>query len=600
MQTWTDRHETLIVELSVKQQDIIARLPSHLRCFVLVQDYSAYTPRDHAVWRFLMHQLQHQLAESAHPVYLEGIEKTGISLEHIPSINEMNECLGQIGWQALCVDGFIPPAIFMEFQSLRTLVIASNMRTIDQIFYTPAPDILHESAGHAPFLIDVDYAEFLQKIGEIGMKALSSKKDETTYEAIRHLSIIKEKLNATKDEVSAAESELEKAIEDNVELSEAALLTRLHWWTVEYGLVGDLDDYKIFGAGLLSSLGESNHCLDDVRVQKKLLTVDAINQAYDITTEQPQLFVTHSCRHLSQVLEDAAKGMAQRVGGATSVRTAIKSEVVSTLVYNSGIEVSGVVTNLVTDSMDNISYVQTSGRTQLAWQGQQIPGHGTEYHSAGFGSPVGHVNEFSRCLSEYSIDELRFAGIQIGKHTILEYVSGIIVEGDLISIDRRDQKNILFSFDNCKVTGPQHELLFDPEWGQYDMATGTEIVSVYGGSADPSTYPLHSPPAEKTSARSWSDSEQQLFQSYSDVREMRQDHSIDPVAIDALVANVTRHHPEEWLLLFELYELVIREKVAGNKAKSIFPILLHAAAKNAETDQLVHMGIERISSSQQD
>jgi phenylalanine-4-hydroxylase len=579
----------------MKQQEIISKLPSHLQSFVLVQDYAAYTARDHAVWRLLMHQLQYQLAESAHPVYLDGLAKTGISLEYIPSIDEMNECLKQISWQALCVDGFIPPAIFMEFQSLRTLVIATNMRTIDQILYTPAPDILHESAGHAPFLIDVDYAEFLQKIGEIGMRALSSKQDEATYEAIRHLSIIKEKLHATEDEIKAAESQLQDTVRDKTNLSEAALLTRLHWWTVEYGLVGDLDDYKIFGAGLLSSLGESAKCLDDERVEKKLLTVDAINQAYDITTEQPQLFVTHSCRHLSQVLEDAAKGLAQSMGGAQSVRAAITCEVVSTLVYNSGIEVSGITTNLITDSMDNIGYIQTKGKTQLAWKGKQLTGHGTEYHKAGFGSPVGHVNEFSRCLSEYSIDELRFAGIQVGKQVILEYVSGVVVDGNLLSIERRDQKNILFSLENCSVSGPQQELLFDPEWGQYDMAIGTEIVSVYGGSADPSAYPLHGPPSERTAPRNWSESEQRLFRFYADVKKLRHSNPRNLNAINSLVSEISDQYPKEWLLLFECYELMIKEEVPGHKSEQVLSLLNNAASTDKDTLQLVQESLRRIS-----
>jgi phenylalanine-4-hydroxylase len=466
------------------------------------------------------------------------------------------------------------------------------MRTIDQILYTPAPDILHESAGHAPFLNDVDYAEFLQKIGEIGMKALSSKQDEATYEAIRHLSILKENPGATDAEIDTAESELDKTTRSNTKLSEAALLTRLHWWTVEYGLVGGLQDYKIFGAGLLSSLGESKNCLDDEQVKKKLLTVDAINQPYNITEEQPQLFVTHSCRHLSQVLEDVAKGMAQSMGGAHSVRAAIESEVVCTLVYNSGIEVSGIATNLITDSMENISYIQTTGSTQLAWQGKQLNGHGTEYHSAGFGSPVGQVNEFSRCLSEYSIDELRFAGIEVGKPMKLEYVSGVVVEGHLAAIDREDQKNVLFTLDACKVTGPSQETLFDPAWGRYDMAIGTDIISAYGGSADPSTFSLHKPPSEKTAARSWTSSELACFQLYRDIRKMRQDHSTDPAAIDALLLNITSLYPEEWLLLFEVYELLLG---SGGKVEKVLSLLDQAVLKDGEISQLVENGRKRLS-----
>jgi phenylalanine-4-hydroxylase len=158
------------------QEEVIATLPRHLRAFVQVQDHARhYTPRDHAVWRFLMLALTRSLRDTAHDVYIEGLARTGIALDHIPSIDEMNACLEQLGWRAVVVDGFIPPAIFMEFQALRVLVIALDMRSVEHLLYTPAPDILHESAGHAPFLVDVDYAEFLQRFGEIGMKAIANR-----------------------------------------------------------------------------------------------------------------------------------------------------------------------------------------------------------------------------------------------------------------------------------------------------------------------------------------------------------------------------------------------------------------------------------------
>ncbi|MEM6606516.1 MAG: amino acid hydroxylase, partial [Pseudomonadota bacterium] len=153
------------------QQEVIESLPAHLRPFVKTQNYEDYTPRDHAVWRFVMKHLVRQLADSAHPVYRAGLSKTGITMDQVPSIEEMNRCLAMLGWRAVVVDGFLPPAIFMEFQSLKVLVIAIEMRSVEHIFYTPAPDIIHEAAGHAPFIVDVDYAEFLQRFGEVGMKA---------------------------------------------------------------------------------------------------------------------------------------------------------------------------------------------------------------------------------------------------------------------------------------------------------------------------------------------------------------------------------------------------------------------------------------------
>ena len=104
----------------------------------------------------------------------------------------MNDILGKIGWGAVAVDGFIPPAAFMEFQAYKVLVIACDMRQIHHIEYTPAPDIVHEAAGHAPIIVDREYSNYLQRFGEVGARAMQTRKDFELYEAIRHLSILKE------------------------------------------------------------------------------------------------------------------------------------------------------------------------------------------------------------------------------------------------------------------------------------------------------------------------------------------------------------------------------------------------------------------------
>ena len=130
----------------------IAALPAHLRRFVVAQDYGAYTPRDQAVWRHVLRQLRAHLADTAHSVYLEGLEATGIDTERIPSLDDMNDKLAKLGWSAVAVRGFIPPAVFTELQARGVLAIAADIRTHEHIAYTPAPDIIHESAGHAPIL----------------------------------------------------------------------------------------------------------------------------------------------------------------------------------------------------------------------------------------------------------------------------------------------------------------------------------------------------------------------------------------------------------------------------------------------------------------
>jgi phenylalanine-4-hydroxylase len=537
------------------QAEIIARLPRHLRPYACVQDYARYTARDHAVWRFIMRQLTRSLEHSAHPVYFEGLKKTGIRLDRIPSIDEMNRCLEPLGWSALVVDGYIPTSVFSEFQMRRILVIAMDMRSIDNILYTPAPDIVHESAGHAPFIVDVDYAEYLQRFGEISMKAISTQADHEVFLAIRELSALKEARNASEAELASAQARLDAALAANDHSSEAARLARLQWWTIEYGLVGDVTDYKLFGAGLLSSLGESRSCLDDGAVRKLPLTVEAVNTPYDITRPQPQLFVARSCQHLTQVLEVFAQGMCFRKGGAESLRIAIDSGSVCTARYNSGLEVGGVFDRVLTDAIGNAIYLGTRGPTQLAHQGRELPGHGIQTHAEGYGSPVGRLQGLPRCLSEYSVDELKQLGIAIGQNVRLDYLSGIRVQGRLESLLRESGRNLILSFSDCTVTGLGGERLFEPQWGRYDLGVGEAIVSVAGGPADrESLADADAPPATIRESTALDAAGIELDAIYAQLRALREAGAPAASALQA-IETALRAFPAEWLARVELLEL---------------------------------------------
>jgi len=531
-------------------------IPSHLQQFIAEQDYTQrYTARDQAVWRYAMRQLVAQLRHTAHPVYFEGLAKTGISLEHIPSIDEMNSCLKSLGWRAVVVDGFIPPQAFMELQQNRILAIALDMRSVDHILYTPAPDIIHESAGHAPIIADEEYSDYLQRFGEVGVKAMYNRHDLELYEAIRQLSIVKECPDSSPAEIEAAEAELARCSADDSPPSEMALLGRLHWWTVEYGLVGRPEDYQLFGAGLLSSLGESESCLSpDVR--KLPLTADAIMTPYDITRAQPQLFVTRSCRHLTQVLDEFAETMCFCRGGAESVQAAIDSEVVATCEYSSGIQVAGRFNRLLTNALGREIYIGTTGPSQLAYDDTELEGHGIDFHSAGFGSPVGRLCNLMKPLELASEYELQEMGIRRDRRVSLDFLSGVRVEGHLISITKQEHKILLMSFSDCTVTGPAGESLFEPGWGQYDMAVGEHITSVYPGSADRGRYDVY-PAASREATRrpQWTDQDQVEFALYARVRELRD--AVDPAeaALSELFTAAREQAPQAWLLFLELLEL---------------------------------------------
>src|SRR3954471_23411172 len=411
----------------------VASCPKHLLQFAVDQRYDDYTSVDHAVWRFIMRQNIFFLKEYAHKVYFQGLLNTGISFERIPRIQEMNDILAKIGWGAVAVDGFIPPAAFMEFQAYKVLVIACDMRQIHHIEYTPAPDIVHEAAGHAPIIVDREYSEYLKRFGEIGAKAMSSKKDFELYQAIRHLSILKELPNSDPKEVDEATKLVEHRQKTLGEPSEMALLSRLHWWTVEYGLIGTLENPKIYGAGLLSSIGESVSCLEP-EVKKMPYSIEAAHTPFDITTKQPQLFVCRDFQHLSDVLEEFASKMAYRVGGLEGLNKAVECKRAATAEYSSGLQVTGVFTEVLTGDNNEPVYLRTTGPSALASNYKELEGQGKDRHPEGFGSPIGRWKE---------------TALREGENAKLEFTSGITVSGRVERLVRQEDKLVLITFSNC-------------------------------------------------------------------------------------------------------------------------------------------------------
>ena len=213
----------------------LKNLPDHLIQYIVDQDYSEYTPIDHSVWRYVMKQNMDYLPKVIFGDYIQGLNEAGITIDKIPNLYGMNRILQKVGWAAVCVDGFIPPKAFMEFQSHKVLVIAADIRQINHIEYTPAPDILHEAAGHAPIIPNKKYSDYLELFGKIGTKAFSSSTDIKLFEAIRNLSILKEAKGVSSNLIIEAERVVDsiqkKASKE--ELSEMSMIRNLHWWTVE-------------------------------------------------------------------------------------------------------------------------------------------------------------------------------------------------------------------------------------------------------------------------------------------------------------------------------------------------------------------------------
>ncbi len=554
---------------TIESNVILNRLPKHLRQFIKPQNYEDYSAIDQAVWRYVMRKNVDFLSTVAHKSYLDGLKQTGISIDSIPNMYGMNRILKDIGWAAVAVDGFIPPNAFMEFQAYNVLVIASDIRQLEHIEYTPAPDIIHEGAGHAPIIANPEYAEYLRRFGEVGCKAISSAKDYELYEAVRHLSIIKEAPNSKDEDIASAEKKVEDLQQNMGEPSEMALIRNLHWWTVEYGLIGTLEDPKIYGAGLLSSIGESAWCMTD-EVEKLPYNINSTFKDFDITKPQPQLFVTPDFAHLSLILEEFANTMSLRKGGLSGVSKLIHSKALGTIELSTGIQVSGVFSHVIEYERKPI-YIQTTGETALAYREKELVGHGIETHAEGFGSPIGKLKGINLAIEDMSPRDLSAYDIYEEKIVTLEFEGGVTVSGEIITGKRNLQgKIILISFKNCTVKH-NDTVLFEPEWGIYDMAVGKDIVSAFSGPADLNSFDLitHVPSSQTIHVKKSSEL-LKLEALYKQVRDYREGKN-KTISRTKVLEELIENHPNDWLLSIELYELAF----IGNETKLCESILNH-------------------------
>ncbi len=539
--------------MSYQSNHILDKLPEHLKQFIKPQNYDDYSAIDQAVWRYVMRKNVDYLSTVAHETYTEGLKKTGISIDHIPNMYGMNRILKEIGWAAVAVDGFIPPAAFMEFQAYNVLVIASDIRQLEHIQYTPAPDIIHEGAGHAPIIANPEYAEYLRRFGEIGCKAISSAKDYELYDAVRHLSIIKEAPGTPQKEIEKAEKEIEALQQNMGEPSEMALIRNLHWWTVEYGLIGELEDPKIYGAGLLSSIGESAWCMTD-EVKKIPYSIEAADTSFDITKPQPQLFVTPDFAFLSQVLEEFANTMALRKGGLSGVKKLIHARELGTIELSTGIQISGTFGRIIEHEGKPV-YIQTNGPTALSYREKELVGHSTQHHPDGFGTPIGKLKGINLAIEDMSPRDLKAYNIYEGERVSLEFEGKIKVTGDIITGTRNLRGEIiLITFDNCTVTY-KDEVLFQPEHGFYNMAVGDSVVSAFNGPADLNSFNLITHQLSSSTIKLEKSKDYlQLERYYEQIRHFREGINTT-ISRNKVFKELRENHPNDWLLSVELYEL---------------------------------------------
>ena len=215
--------------------------------WTIPQRWERFTPQEHRVWDMLFARQQQMLGHRAVHAFHEGLDVLRLSRPGIPDFDELNERLfARTGWTVVSVPGLVPDDIFFEHLSRRRFPAGNFIRSADQLDYLEEPDVFHDVFGHVPLLAQPAVADFMQAIGEHGLHAL---------------------------EVGALHR-----------------LARLYWYTVEFGLAREEGVLKIYGAGILSSFGESRYALespvphrpafDMARVLRTGYRSDAFQQSY--------------------------------------------------------------------------------------------------------------------------------------------------------------------------------------------------------------------------------------------------------------------------------------------------------------------------------
>ena len=530
-----------------------AQIPKQLSKYIVEQHYDKYTAENQSTWRYIMRQLKDFLSKNAHSSYLRGLKETGITIDEIPHINDIDQKLQKLGWRAVPVSGFIPPAAFMEFQLNNVLPIASAIRTVEHISYTPAPDIVHEAAGHAPFLVHPVFNSFLKEYAKVVRKAITNKQDFEQYLAIRRLSDIKEDPHSSSDEIKKAQEHLNQVNSELKSPSEASLLSRFIWWTSEYGLIGNLKEQKIYGAGLLSSLGEAKKCLGP-EVQKIPLDSSCVEYSYDITDYQPQLFVTPDFETLHTVLEDLKKKCAFYRGGEYGLKQAKKAEMVCTIELNTGLQISGVLENYAQEEGKTL-FFKLKGACQLSYQAQQLKGHGITEHGCGYSSPLGVLKDPCVSPDKMSLSELKNRFMKQDGDMTLEFASGWVLKGKLLEGICKDNRLILLRFKNCQVYRGD-TVYYKPEWGGFDLALGEKVCSVFGGPADRFSYgDLDDFEVAHIPFGVFTKEQQEVFFFHQKIREVRESSDSQPTLFETLIEEYKKRFFKRWLVGVELLEL---------------------------------------------
>jgi phenylalanine-4-hydroxylase len=246
---------------------------------IVEQPWDDYSATDHDVWRQLYERQRELLKGRAADEFLQAQDAMGMTPDRIPKFSDINLVLeAATGWTLIGVEGLLPELDFFDHLANRRFPVTWWIRRPDQVDYIEEPDLFHDLFGHVPLLMNPLFADYMAAYGRGGVKAHG---------------IGPEALQA---------------------------LTRLYWYTVEFGLIRQHDGLRIYGSGIVSSKGESIHSLDSAAPNRIGFDLERIMRTrYRIDTFQKTYFVIDSFEQLMDATRPDFTPIYARLAGQASV-----------------------------------------------------------------------------------------------------------------------------------------------------------------------------------------------------------------------------------------------------------------------------------------